>query len=116
MLNGPTSSLNVLFLFLLDKCYSYNVHCYNVTKKDYISYLLEPSSFLFLQEHSLNNAQLNTFLNAFSGYCIHAVSAIDSSVFIRGRPHGVVLIMFPDTYDSKVTIIKLYQNVCVRNN
>ena len=85
---------------------SYNVHGYNVTKKDYISHLLETSSFLFLQEHWLNNAQLNTFSNAFPGYCIHGVSAIDSSVLLRGRPHGGVLIMFPYTYGSKVTIIQ----------
>ena len=82
------------------------MHGYNVTKKDYISHLLETSSFLFLQEHWLNNAQLNTFSNAFPGYCIHGVSAIDSSVLLRGRPHGGVLIMFPDTYGSKVTIIQ----------
>ena len=73
---------------------SYNVHGYNVTKKDYISHLLETSSFLFLQEHWLNNAQLNTF------------SAIDSSVLLRGRPHGRVLIMFPNTYGSKVIIVQ----------
>ena len=73
---------------------SYNVHGYNVTKKDYISHLLATSSFLFLQEHWLNNAQLNTFSNAFPGYCIHGVSAIDSSVLLRGRPHGGVFFFF----------------------
>ena len=85
---------------------SCNVHGYNVTKKDYISHLLEISSFLSLQEHWLNNTWLNTFCNAFPGYCIHGVSDIDSFVLLRGRPRGEVLIMFPDTYGSKVTIIQ----------
>ena len=40
---------------------------------------------------------MSTFSNAFSGYCIHGVSAIDSSVLLRGRPHRGMLIMFPDS-------------------
>ena len=82
----------------------------NSSKINYVTDLLRRYDILLLQEHWLNNNQLATFNCYFTGYCVHGVSALDSSKILLGRPNDGVLITYPDTFGTKeiMCIISTY--------
>ena len=78
---------------------------FNSSKINYVTDLLGRYDILLLQEHWLNNNQLATFNCYFPGYCVHGISALDSSKMLIGRPNGGVLIIYPDTFGAKAKFI-----------
>ena len=60
---------------------------------------------LMIQEHWINDKQLESFANLFPGYSVNSKSAIDSSHILRGRPYGGVAIIYPDSLSSSATFI-----------
>ena len=52
---------------------------FNYSKIHYVTDLLVRYDTLLLQEHWYNKNQLTTFNCNFPGYCVHMVSAMDSS-------------------------------------
>ena len=92
---------------------TYNIRGFNSTKIKYISDLLHNYSIVMLQEHWMNNTQLENFANIFSGYCVHSISAMDSTRILRGRPHGGVLIIYPNSIGNNVKYLPtLSKRVC----
>ena len=89
---------------------TYNIRGFNSTKVKYINDLLEISTFVFLQEVWLNDQQMSELSNYFPGYNVHGVSAIDSSVLLKGRPKGGVAVIYPDSLGDKVSFIKTKSN------
>ena len=55
-----------------------------------------------IQEHWLNDKQLELFANLFPCYSVNSKSAMDSSQTLRGRPYGGVAIIFLDSLGSSV--------------
>lgn len=89
---------------------SYNIHGYNSTKYDYIGTLLKQCDILMIQEHWLNNSQLDRFSNLFQYYSVHGVSAIDTSTLLQGRPHGGCCIIYNNYLTSCIKIIPTVSN------
>ena len=65
---------------------------------------------MFLQEVWLNDQQMSELSNYFPGYNVHGVSAIDSSVLLKGRPKRGVAVIYPDSLGDKVSFIKTKSN------
>ena len=82
---------------------------FNSSKINCVTDLLGRYDILFLQEHWLNNNQLATFNCYFPGYCVHGVSAMDSSKILLGRPNGGVLIIYPDTFWQKLSLYQQHR-------
>ena len=61
---------------------------------------------LFLEELWLSDKQISELSTYFSGYNVHGVSAIDSTVLLRGRLKGGVAVIYPDSCGSKLSFIK----------
>ena len=59
---------------------------FNSSKINYVTDLLGRYDILLLQEHWLNNNQLATFNCYFPGYCVHGISALDSSKNVDWTP------------------------------
>ena len=87
------------------RCCTYNIHGFNSTKLSYIRHLLDLFNIVMIQEHWLNDKQLESFANLFPGYSVNSKSAMDSSQILRGRPYGGVAIIFPDSFGSSATFI-----------
>ena len=79
------------------KLCSYNIHGFNLSKINYINDLLKQFTVLFIEEHWLSEDQLGKFAQYFPGFSVHGVSALDSSVLLRGRPHGGCLVIYRDS-------------------
>ena len=89
---------------------TYNIRGYNSTKFSYVTDLLQRFTIVMLQEHWMNDTQLQSFSNMFPGYCVHSVSAMDITTIVRGRPKGGVLIIYPDTYGSNAKLVHTTSN------
>ena len=61
------------------RCCTYNIHGFNSTKLSYIRHLLDMFNIVMIQEHWLNDKQLESFANLFPGYSVNSKSAMDSS-------------------------------------
>ena len=89
---------------------TYNIRGFNSTKVKYINHLLKLSTIVVIEEVWLNSQQIAELSNNFPGYNVHEVSAIDSSVLLKGRPKGGVVIIYPDFLGDKVSFIKTKSN------
>ena len=85
---------------------TYNIRGFNSTKVKYINDVLKFSSILFLEELWLSDKQISELSTYFPGYNVHGVSAIDSTVLLRGRPKGGIAVIYPDSFGSKLSFIK----------
>ena len=81
---------------------SYNLHGYNSTKTNYIKLLLNRSEILMIQEHWMNNMQLERFSNLFSCSSIHGISSIDTSKLLVARPHGGCCFVYKNHLSSSI--------------
>ena len=88
---------------------TYNIRGFNFTKVKYIKDLLKLCTIVVLQELWLNDHQISELSSHFQGYNVHGVSAIDSSVLLKGRPKGGVAFIYPDTLEE-VSLIKTKSN------
>ena len=84
---------------------TYNIHGYNSTKRNYVLELLNKYSILIIEEHWLNEKQLCDFTELFAGYCVYGVTAMDSTEILQGRPHGGVVVIYPDSLGSNANNI-----------
>ena len=89
---------------------SYNIRGYNSTKIKYIHELFSKFTILIIEEHWLNSLQLCDFSDLFPSYCVHGVTAMDSTVLLQGRPKGGVLVIYPDSLGGTVKPIKTSSN------
>ena len=87
------------------RCCTYNTHGFNSTKLSYIKYLLDSFNIVMIQEHWLNDKQLESFAYLFPCISVNSKSAMVSSQILRGRPYGGVVIIFPDALVSSATFI-----------
>ena len=85
---------------------TYNIRGFNSTKVKYINDVLKFSSILFLEELWLSDKQISELSTYFPGYDVHGVSAIDSTILLRGRPKGGIAVIYPDSFGSKLSFIK----------
>ena len=87
-----------------------NIRGFNSIKVKYINHLLKLSTIVVVEEVWLNSQQIAELSNNFPGYNVHGVSAIDSSVLLKGRPRGGVVIIYPDFLGDEVSFIKTKLN------
>ena len=81
---------------------SYNIHGYNSTKLEYIKSLLNKCQIIMIQEHWLNNSQLERFSNLFSCSSVHGITSIDTSTLLVGRPHGGCCIIYKNSLSTRI--------------
>ena len=92
---------------------TYNIREFNSTKVKYINDFLKISSILFLEKLWLSDKQISELSTYFLGYNVHGVSAIDSTVLLRGRPKVGVAVIYPDSFGGQISFIKTESNrVC----
>ena len=84
---------------------TYNIRGFNFTKVKYIKDLLKLCTIVVLQELWLNDHQISELSSRFQGYNAHGVSAIDSSILLKGRPKGGVAFIYHDIL-GEVSLIK----------
>ena len=88
---------------------TYNIRGFISTKVKYIKDLLKLCTIVVLQELWLNDHQISELSSHFHGYNVHGVSAIDSSVLLKGRPKGGVVFIDLDTL-GEVSLNKKIQS------
>ena len=85
---------------------TYNIRGFNYTKVKYVNDLLKIPSILFFEQLWLSDKQISELSTYFRGYNFHGVSAIDSTVLLRGRPKGGIAVIYPESFGSKLSFIK----------
>ena len=84
---------------------SYNSRGLGPGKMDYIAQLCGSHDFVLVQEHWQLPSRLSIFTESIDGICSHAVSAIDDTELLMGRPFGGCAILWRSSLRLVITPI-----------
>ena len=84
---------------------SYNSHGFGAGRPEYIMSLLKDHDFVFLQEHWLQEKEIDKLECSIEGSRVHGVSGMRSNEFFAGRPYGGVAIIWPQNLKHNVAPI-----------
>ena len=86
---------------------SFNCEGYNELKQAFIKKLLNNVDILLLQEFWLIPTTLNKLSNLSDQFQCHAISAVDDTEILHGRPYGGVAILWHKRLRANVELIQL---------
>ena len=92
---------------------SYNSNGLGAGRAAFIQSLIDTNDFVLLQEHWLHESSFDTFKSKLNGCCMHAISGMNESELLTGRPFGGCAILWKDTLQICVKpIITESNRVC----